>query len=73
MTIVVDQDEVREVLLADGWHRVRLDDGVSTFCVDTLQYACSPGEQAGFCFQDPADSGWIAGPLSSLLAVRYRL
>jgi hypothetical protein len=64
--------DVIAVLLADGWHRVVQ----GSFAVGTLSFGvgADPGTP-GFCFEE-ADHGspyrpaTLAGPLSSILAVR---
>jgi hypothetical protein len=39
MSLCIDIDKVREVLLEDGWHTVVWDDkGISTFDLDSYEY-----------------------------------
>ncbi|MHD0306042.1 hypothetical protein [Rhodococcus erythropolis] len=65
-----------DVLLADGWHKVRPE----TFDTDAYEYldghdvqvygGTVPGvPSTGFCFEDE-DGSEIVGPLTSILAIR---
>ena len=38
MSLAIDVDKVGGVLLADGWHKVRWQDGRSTFDIDAYEY-----------------------------------
>lgn len=86
MGLSIDVDDVSAVLLADGWHAVKFEGQNSSFSIAAYTYVQerpgelsdeevhprSPERQPGFGFQE-ASGEWVAGPLSSVLAVRYRL
>lgn len=87
MSLLIDMDRVTEVLLADGWHEVaRYKNGVSSFDGDAYEYKWSSngrdmyvtfGEGSGvtyegFSFQDAKTGDRIAGPFTSVLAVREK-
>jgi hypothetical protein len=78
MSLEIAPEEVIEVLLADGWHPVT----PGTFSVDADHYihaqtarfrlgAPSGDYTPGFLFEEFTGE-WITGPLTSVLAVRYR-
>ncbi len=80
MSLAIDVDEVTEVLLADGWHTV----SDKSFELDAYEYTWS-GEVAhgggssgvcatGFAFREDwaTPPRLMAGPLTAILAVRYR-
>jgi|KBSSwiStaDraftv2_1062776.scaffolds.fasta_scaffold598752_3 hypothetical protein len=82
MSLEINVDKVVAVLLPSGWEGVQPDtDGVSTLVIDAVHFAWdepggkltanawSPGP--GFEFRSARDGRTIAGPLSSLLAVRH--
>ena len=70
---------VREVLLADGWHKVAWRDG-SGFTLSPYSYGDDsremPRYEEGFILVERIDAKGrqrvIAGPLSSALAVSYK-
>jgi hypothetical protein len=70
--ITVAPAKVVSVLLADGWHRVVR----GSFSVGTLGFGVDADlGTLGFCFEEadhgsPYRPGTLAGPLSSILAVR---
>jgi hypothetical protein len=79
MSLAIDTDDVKEVLLADGWHKVIK----QSFCIDAYEYLDGKGKDA-FCVHGGGQSGVcaagftfstgkakIAGPLTAILAVRY--
>ncbi len=80
MSLHIEVDEITEVLLVDGWHRV-VD---KSFDLDSYEFLDGPGTDAfllhgagragicstGFRFKGP-DGQILAGPLSAILAVRY--
>ena len=71
MGLAIREQEVVAVLLADGWHEV--DRG--SFSIDAYEYIHDDGSLAaggigvGFHAED-RERGEMAGPLSSVLAVR---
>jgi hypothetical protein len=82
MSIAIEIDGVKQVLLSDGWHIVgENEEGDSTFALDAYEYLW--GEQVvhgggssgvcstGFVFFDDSTQNWVAGPLTAVLAVRY--
>lgn len=86
MSLAIDVDKVSHVLLHDGWHTVAPNpDGVSSFCMDAYEYIWGElGDRScvvhqdpqhcatlGFEFVDEKSRGWIGGPVTSILAVRY--
>lgn len=74
MSLPIDVDKVRAVLLADGWHKVE----GGSFNLDSYEFfhgdrrihgGGEPGVcSVGFIFQSGA--GILAGPLAAILAVR---
>jgi hypothetical protein len=74
MSLSIDVDKVRGVLLADGWHQVvgnSFDlDAYEYMHGDTLIHGGGEGgmKATGFRFKDA--NGPVYGPLSSILAVR---
>ncbi len=84
MSLAIDIDEVVEVLLTDGWHKV-LD---NSFCMDSYEFVWGKtsdrlvhgGGQNGICalgfeFSEVTEFSDIricAGPLTSILAIRKR-
>lgn len=92
MSLAIDVDKVKAVLLADGWHEVQND----SFALDSYEYLWSGRHgwtvadayehdrepmimhgggasdvcATGFTFQNGADR--LGGPLTAILAVRYR-
>lgn len=77
MSLAIDLDEVREVLLQDGWHKVALLFGRSTFSIDAYEFIWKERlvpthddvSSAGFQFMDEQTTRWTYGPVSSILAV----
>lgn len=76
MSLRIDVDKVRAVLLADGWHDVRND----SFNLDAYDYIWSDHAlhsgglgvcSIGFEFID-GDGYVLSGPLTSVLAVRQK-
>jgi hypothetical protein len=78
MSREIAPEEVIEVLLADGWHPV----SPGAFSVDADHYIHAqtarfrmgdPGGDytPGFLFEEFTGE-WVTGPLTSVLAVRYR-
>ena len=75
MTLGIQLDEIKQVLLADRWHEVE----GGSFALDTYEFMS--GQQAvargdgqlitlvGFMFREPGGQ-IVAGPLSSILAVQ---
>ena len=78
MSLAIDIGRVTAVLLVDGWHEIR--DG--TFNLDTYEFqqgdasVHAEGDSGisgtGFSFKSGADE-FMAGPLSAILAVRYKV
>lgn len=79
MSLAINVDNVDAVLLADGWHDVAdNEDGVSSFSMDAYEYVW--GEfvhqdsrhcaTLGFDFVEVKTGYRIAGPVTSILAVR---
>lgn len=78
MSLYIDVDHVTEVLLADGWHPVIND----SFTIDSYEFQRNDdmvllrGGQdplisaGGFGFEESRNV-FMAGPLTSVLAVRY--
>ena len=80
MGLAIDVDKVTHVLLSDGWHEV-IDE---SFTLDAYEYVWNvehPGgstqsqpylglQVAGFEFKDGPEGTWLAGPLTSIIAVR---
>lgn len=74
--VPVPPSNVIEVLLADGWHAVSAPEiepegglTLGFFLWDLGSDATSPGV-LGFRFHCPHGNLWLAGPVSSILAVR---
>lgn len=76
MSLYIDVDKVVEVLLVDGWHRVKDE----SFDLDSYEmhhddYVVLPGGAAdgvtatGFAFKTSEDH-YMYGPLTSVLAVK---
>ena len=71
MSLAIREQEVVGMLLADGWHDVE----PGTFFIDSYEYIHEDGSLsvggigAGFHAED-LKQGEMAGPLSSILAVR---
>lgn len=75
MSLALDVDNIRSVLLADGWHTV----SGKSFDLDSYEYICNGqlrhgGGQCeicavGFVFQNERNE-LMAGPLTSVLAVK---
>jgi hypothetical protein len=75
MSLGIQLEEIKQVLLADRWHEVE----GSSFALDTYEFL--EGNQAvargdgqlitvvGFMFREPGGQ-IVAGPLSSILAVQ---
>ena len=75
MSLGIQLEEIKHVLLADRWHEVER----GSFALDTYEFM--DGEQAvargdgvsialvGFMFREPGGQ-IVAGPLSSILAVQ---
>jgi hypothetical protein len=75
MTLGIQVNEIKQVLLADRWHEVEKE----SFALDTYEFI--EGQQAvargdgqlitsvGFMFREPGGQ-IVAGPLSSILAVQ---
>lgn len=85
MSLAINPDQVRGVLLADGWHTVaeyQEEEPISTFALDAYEYVTphpvadrdpliqQGDETLGFAFQDADGGQWVYGPLSSVIAVR---
>jgi hypothetical protein len=78
MSLAIETDTVAGVLLADGWHPVK----EKTFDLDAYEFV--HGETlihgggkggvcaAGFTFVESSSDMVLAGPLTAILAVRYR-
>jgi hypothetical protein len=86
MSLRINSDNITQVLLADGWHRVM----EGTFDIDAYEIhdGAERGHEfwilrggidkhitsSGFTFKDPdADGEYIRGPLTSILAIRETL
>jgi hypothetical protein len=84
MSLAIDVDRVREVLLADGWHVVVNE----SFDIDAYEYLHADhmllggGDEPllparGFTFDELSDGGLgrirISGPLTAVLAVREKV
>jgi hypothetical protein len=75
MSLGIQLDEIKHVLLADRWHEVE----EASFALDTYEFmegdqAVARGDGqlitvAGFMFREPGGQ-IVAGPLSSILAVQ---
>lgn len=87
MSLAINVDRVVAVLLADGWHDVAPrtpDDPRSSFIVDAYEYVTSRSRQEddvpsiwhnddpGFAFAEADGKHWVVGPLTAIVAVRYR-
>jgi hypothetical protein len=79
--LYIDTNSVTEVLLSDGWHSVESDKaGDSTFDLDSYEFHWGEmlvhgGGRHGVCaigFAFIEGKARIAGPLTAILAVRYR-
>lgn len=76
MSLGIEVDDVTAVLLADGWHVVEGD----SFDLDAYEFEHNDrllhgGGQSGICsigFAFTDETGYIAGPLTAILAVRYK-
>jgi hypothetical protein len=80
MSLAIDVDKVKAVLLADGWHQVAKTEGTSTFKIDAYEFVSGDGgtrlsigqgeraSVAGATWIEP--DGKISCPLTSVLAVR---
>lgn len=78
MSLYIDVNKVEQVLLADGWHVV-VD---KSFAMDSYEYHYEDfttlgGGQSGICatgfeFWEDGMDCLIAGPMTSILAVRHR-
>ncbi|MEV0374832.1 hypothetical protein AB0I10_34485 [Streptomyces sp. NPDC050636] len=76
VSLAINPDAITAVLLPDGWHDVRS----GTFVLDAYEYVegddvTHGGGQSGICatgFEFATGREWIAGPLTSILAVRKR-
>lgn len=78
MSLAIDVDKVVSVLLADGWHEVLKE----SFELDSYEFTWSGsavhgGGQSGVCatgftFLVTEQGIKLAGPLTAILAVRYR-
>jgi hypothetical protein len=66
MSYEINPEEVRNILLADGWHRVSHE----TFSVDTLSFVGGDGATSSFEFKDADTREWVHGPLTSMLAFK---
>jgi hypothetical protein len=66
MSFEVNPEEVKHILLADGWHRVSHE----TFSVDSLSFAGGGGAETSFEFKDADTREWVYGPLTSMLAFK---
>lgn len=75
MSLLIDPEKVTAVLLADGWH------DAEDFTIDAYEFfrphplyegegTVIHGDGAGFSFVVAGTRATIAGPVSSLLAVR---
>ena len=87
MSLAIDVDKVKGVLLSDGWYEVK----DRSFVLDSYEYLWWPegadgakieepdvvhgGGQSGVCatgFTFKGNEGdWISGPLTAIEAVRY--
>jgi hypothetical protein len=78
--VSIDLDAVAEVLLVDGWHAVA-PRAPAGFVLAPYAFragdAAAPGTSDGFILVEQVDTQGnqhvIAGPLSSVLAVRYKI
>lgn len=84
MSLAINVNRVKEVLLADGWHKVSLD----SFGLDAYEYVDTEEGQkpdvsnilhgggqsnvcaTGFCFLEEDTDLIIAGPLTAILAIK---
>ncbi len=77
VSLDIDIEDVAEVLLADGWHVVHdrtfeLDDFDFTLAGRRVHGGGDSGVCAtGFRFVTDEAGSWIAGPLTSILALRH--
>ncbi|MDP8932014.1 MAG: hypothetical protein M3O70_26460 [Actinomycetota bacterium] len=87
MGLAINVDRVVSVLLADGWHEVaprNPDDSRSSFIIDAYEYvtphirqeddapAVWQNDDPGFAFAEADGKHWIVGPLTAIMAIRYR-
>lgn len=78
MSLAIDIGRVTAVLLVDGWHEIR----GGTFNLDAYEFQQEDASvhgagdsrvcATGFSFKSGADE-FMAGPLTAILAVRYRM
>lgn len=79
MSLAIDPSRVAEVLLHDGWHKV----AGTSFDLDSYEFVAPEGlvlhgggksniSATGFLFTEQGVTTELAGPLSSILAVRLR-
>jgi len=66
VSLKIDIDRVKSVLLVDGWHEVA--DG--SFWVEEYEFDPVGGGQLTGAIWKEATGTWIASPLTALLAVR---
>ena len=78
MSLAIDVDKVRAVLLADGWHEV----AEKSFDLDSYEYShgsetIHEGGQGGVCstgfrFKEFKEGtrGYLYGPLTAIIAIR---
>lgn len=79
MSLAIDIDHVKGVLLADGWHEVACSDNLSSFEVDAYEFGQRDRDNISFLAGGGNGAQWhdvkletdIFVPLSSILAVRY--
>ncbi len=85
MSLAINVERVVAVLLTDGWHDVAprsTDDPLSSFIIDAYEYVTAHAandersvwhnDDPGFAFAEADGKHWVVGPLTAILAVRYR-
>ncbi len=85
MSLAINVERVVAVLLPDGWHEVASrgsNDPRSSFIIDSYEYVTSQppnddrsvwhNDDPGFAFAEGDGRHWVVGPLTAILAVRYR-
>jgi len=70
---MIEPDKVTDVLLADGWHKVDNSIPPGFECVAHGYVGVMSPDKGGFLMAEPNHTETLlSGPLSSILAVRYK-